>query len=81
VSHAILSGNVGSLRVGQPRHNVCQKNSPMCVAFSKRAMEKCMQLIFILALNDCEAQRINHRLRTARHLAALLNETVFEAPQ
>jgi hypothetical protein len=39
-----------------------------------------MQLIFILALNECEAHTINQRLR-ARHLVVVLNEIAFGTPE
>jgi hypothetical protein len=40
-----------------------------------------MQLIFILALNEYEAQTINHHLRRAGQLKVVLNETAFGTPE
>jgi hypothetical protein len=58
------------------------ENAVSCVLhFHKRVMEKCMQLIFILALNEYEAQTINQRLRRARQLPVILNETAFGTPE
>jgi hypothetical protein len=58
------------------------ENAVPCVLyFHKRVMEKCMQLILILALNECEAQTINQRLRRARRLVVVLNETAFGSPE
>jgi hypothetical protein len=54
------------------------ENAVPCVLhFHKSVVEKCMQLIFILALNESEAQTINQRLRRA----GLLNETAFRTPE
>jgi hypothetical protein len=58
------------------------ENEVLCVLhFHKRVMERCMQLIFILALNEFEAHTINQCLRRARQLAVVLNETAFGTPE
>jgi hypothetical protein len=45
------------------------ENAVPCVLhFHKSVTEKCMQLIFVLALNECEAHTINQRLRRTGHL-------------
>jgi hypothetical protein len=51
---------------------------PCILHFHKRVMEKAMQLIFILALNECGNHTIIQRLKMARDLADVTNVTVLE---
>jgi hypothetical protein len=61
---------------------MCVENAVLCVLhFHKTVMEKCMQLLFILALNEFEAHTINHRLWRKRHLTVVPNENAFRTPE
>jgi hypothetical protein len=68
-------GFEGSVKhaLGRVEHTV-----PCILHFHKRVMEKNMQLVFILALNEHGNHTIIHRLKRARELADVLNVTTFE---
>jgi hypothetical protein len=57
-----------------------ENDVPCILHFRKMAIKKIMQLIFILALNECGSQTIIHPLKRARELADFLNETPFGTP-
>jgi hypothetical protein len=57
-----------------------ENDAPCILHFHERVMEKVMQLIFILALNECGKHIIIQRLKRARELADVLNVTAFGTP-
>jgi hypothetical protein len=70
-------GFEGSVKYAMTRG---ENTVPCILHFHKRAMEKVMQLIFILALNECGNQTTIQRLKMARELADVLNVTAFGTP-
>jgi hypothetical protein len=52
----------------------------MCVAFSEKGDRK-VHAAFFWALNECDAHTVNQRLRRARHLTVVLNETACGTPE
>jgi hypothetical protein len=65
-----VSGFEGSVKHAMMR---VENDVPCILHFHKRVMEKIMQLVFILALNECGSQTIIQRLKRARELADVLN--------